>query len=275
VFAWRVYTNPELAIAGTRPHTAMEEVTAPDPRSVVITWKQPYYDAGMLNTNWTSLPRHLLDAALSQGSEGFLNQPYWTSRFVGLGPYRLDRWEPGAFVEGSGFEGHVWGKPKIDRIRINFIGDAEVVLANLLSGEGHVPVDNSIRVQQALTLNERWAPTNGGTIIYQPTLWRWSHAQHRPEYANPPAIRDLRVRRALLYAVNKQELNETILDGKGIMADSFIAPGVSYFAEVDRATAKYPFDVRRAEEIMQGAGYRRGQTATSPVRRASPSSSTG
>ena len=257
-FAWKVYSSPDLAIASTRPMNVMEEVAAPDPRTVVIAWKQPYYEAGMLNTNWTPLPRHLLEEALPQGTEFLLNRPYWTTRFVGLGPYRLDRWEPGAFIDGSSFEGHVWGKPKIDRIRINFIGDAEAVLANLLAGEGHLPVDNSIRVQQALTLSERWELTKGGTIVYQPTLWRWSHVQHRPEHANPPDVRDLRVRRALMHAINKPELNETILDGKGIMADSFIAPGVSYFPEVDRAIAKYPFDVRRAGQIMQEAGYRKG-----------------
>src|SRR5207245_5996223 len=127
---WKVYSSPDLAIASTRPQNAMEKVTAPNLRSIVITWKQAYYEAGSLNTNWTPLPRHLLDAALAEGRDSLLNQAYWTTKFVGLGPYRLDRWEPGAFIEGSSFENHVWGRPKIDRIRINFIGDAEVVLAN-------------------------------------------------------------------------------------------------------------------------------------------------
>jgi peptide/nickel transport system substrate-binding protein len=236
----------------------MEAVQAPDPRTVLITWKQAYPEAGTLDNTWTPLPRHILEAALPLGRDAFLNQPYWTSGFVGLGPYRLERWEPGSFIEGRAFEGHVWGKPKIERIRINFILDAEVVLANLLSGEGHIPVDNSIRVQQALTLDEKWAPSNGGTIIYLPTLWRWSYVQHRPEYANPAAIRDLRVRKALMHAMNKQELNDSILNGKGIMSDAFIAPGTSYYADLDRAIAKYPFDVRRSEQLMQEAGYQKG-----------------
>ena len=139
VFAWKVYSSPDLVTVGTRPHNAVEEVTAPDPRTVVIAWRYPYYDAGILNTNWTPLPRHLLEEALPEGRDFFLNRPYWTTEFVGLGPYRLDRGERGAFIEGSSFEGHVWGKPRIDRIPIVFIGDAEVVFANLLSGEGHVP----------------------------------------------------------------------------------------------------------------------------------------
>ena len=258
VFAWNVYASPDFGVANARPHVAMENVQAPDPHTVVITWNQAYPDAGTLNTNWTPLPRHLLEAALPQGRDAFLNQPYWTSGFIGLGPYRLERWEPGSFIEGRAFEGHVWGRPRIERIRINFIADAEVVLANLLSGDGHIPVDNSIRVQQALTLHDKWAPIDGGTIIYLPTLWRWSYVQHRPDYANPAAIRDLRVRKALMHALNKQELNDAILDGKGIMSDAFIPPGTSYYPELDRAMTKYPFDVRRSEQIMNEAGYQKG-----------------
>lgn len=258
VFAWRVYVSPDFGVASGGPHVAMEEVKAADPRTVVVTWKQTYPDAGTLTTNYTPLPRHILENVLPQGRDAFLNQPYWTSGFIGAGPYKLERWEPGAFIEGRAFDGHVWGKPSINRVRINFIGDAEVVLANLLSGDGHIPVDNSIRVQQALTLNEKWAPSNAGTIIYLPTLWRWAQVQHRPEYANPGAIRDLRVRKALMHAMNKAELNDTILDGKGIMSDIFVPPGVNFFPDVDRTIAKYPFDVRRSEQIMQEAGYQKG-----------------
>ena len=257
VFAWKVYTTPDFGLSASRPHVAMEEVQAPDARTVVVIWKQLYPDAGILGTNFAPLPRHILETALPQGRDFFLNQPYWTTKFVGAGPYKLDRWEPGAFIEGSAFDGHILGRPKIEKIRISFIGDADIVLANLLSGDCHIPVDNSIRVQQALVLNEKWGPT-GGTIIYLPTLWRWSYVQHRPEYANPKAILDLGVRKALMHAMNKTELNNAILDGKGIMSDSFVPPGVNYFPDVDKTVAKYPFDLRRTEQLMNEAGYAKG-----------------
>ena len=61
-----------------------------------------------------------------------------------------------------------------------------------------------------------------------------------------------------MHALNKQELNDTILDGKGIMSDAFIPPGTSYYPELDRAITKYPFDVRRSEQLMSDAGFRKG-----------------
>jgi peptide/nickel transport system substrate-binding protein len=79
--------------------------------------------------------------------------------------------------------------------------------------------------------------------------------QHRAEYANPGAVRDLRVRRALAHAIDKRIINETLFEGKGITTDSLIYPSVDYYAQVDRAITKYPFDLRRAEQLMQEAGF--------------------
>src|SRR5947208_12402907 len=45
VFAWHVYTTPDYGTAGTKPHAQMEEVLAPDPRTVLIRWKQVYPEA--------------------------------------------------------------------------------------------------------------------------------------------------------------------------------------------------------------------------------------
>jgi ABC-type transport system substrate-binding protein len=111
----------------------MAEVTAPDSRTVVTRWKGRYPEAGTLaEADFPPLPRHLLHVAFLDDPEGLVSQPFWTRDYVGLGPYRLARWEPGAFIEGSAFEGHVLGKPKIERIRITFIPDTNTALAGLL-----------------------------------------------------------------------------------------------------------------------------------------------
>ncbi|HWP36163.1 MAG TPA: ABC transporter substrate-binding protein [Gemmatimonadales bacterium] len=60
--------------------------------------------------------------------------PFWTGEYVGLGPYRIERWEPGAFVEAVTFDQQALCRPKIDRMRLVFIADPSTALANLLSG---------------------------------------------------------------------------------------------------------------------------------------------
>jgi peptide/nickel transport system substrate-binding protein len=252
VFAWRVYATPDFGISGQEPQSLVEEITAPDQRSLVIRWARPFPNAAMLGeAELAPLPRHILSAPYQNEREGFLNLPYWTMEYVGAGPYRVDRWEPGAFVEAAAFPGHALGRPKIERIRFIFNADFNATLASMLAGAVHMPVDDSIRFQQALILKREW----DGTVEFRSTLWRFVQIQLRPEYAHPRAMLDLRVRKALAHTVDKGAINEGMFEGQGIMSDSLIYSTVDYFPALDRAVAKYPYDPRRAEQLMAEAGF--------------------
>jgi peptide/nickel transport system substrate-binding protein len=69
---------------------------------------------------------------------------------------------------------------------------------------------------------------------------------------------DLRVRQALAHAINKPALDETLFGGHRAVTDSFLAPSTPCYADVDKAITKYPYDVRRAELLMEQAGFNRG-----------------
>src|SRR5207249_2201758 len=154
VFAHQVYSTPAYGVSGEKTLSLMEEVQAPDPRTIVIRWKALYPEAGALKKTFQPLPRHILEAPLRQDPDQFPNHPYWANQYVGLGPYKLDRWEPGAFVEGTAFDGHVWGRPKIDRIQVRFMADENVVMANLLAEEVHLATDRSIRFEHTQIMKQ-------------------------------------------------------------------------------------------------------------------------
>lgn len=264
VFAWRVYTTPELGLGGSPPLTQIEEVLAPDVRSVIVRWGRPYPGAGVLQVGTTNpglppLPRHILERPFQEGQPDVLMiHPYWTQEFVGLGPYRLDRWELGSFIEASAFDSHALGRPKIDRIKLAFFADANTALANIRAGVIHMATDNAITWQQGLELKREWAPTNAGTLLRTAGAWRSIGAQLRPDVASTRAVLDLRVRKALAHAVDRQALDEGLWASEGIMTETFIAPTVEYFPLIDGAIAKYPFDPRASERLMNEAGFARG-----------------
>ena len=254
VFTWRMLTKPEIGEANGRPQVFMEEALARDPLTVVIRWRQPFRDAAELDTSFPPFPRHLLEGALDASPEAISSRAFWTSEYVGLGPFRVDRWEPGAFIEAAAFDRHVSGRPRIDRVKIIFAPDANVALAGLLSGEAHVSLDDAIRFEQGLILKREWGP-RGGTVIAFPDQWRRNEVQHRPEYASPAALLDVRVRKALFHTLDKQALNELNFEGEGILTESVIPPTMDYSALVDSAAVKYPLDPRRAEALMTEAGF--------------------
>jgi peptide/nickel transport system substrate-binding protein len=51
VFAWKVYSTPEFGVATSPPIGLMEEVVAPDARTLLIRWRQPYPDAAESNAH--------------------------------------------------------------------------------------------------------------------------------------------------------------------------------------------------------------------------------
>ena len=103
VFAWQVYATPQFGRAGSEPVHMMQEVLAPDPRTVLIRWRGAYPEAGVLEAvvstgapttgpTFTPLPQHILGRVYQEERDTFLSHSYWSVDFVGAGPYRLDRW---------------------------------------------------------------------------------------------------------------------------------------------------------------------------------------
>jgi len=267
-FAWRVYATPELGRSHSEPISSMSGVEALDDRTLVVHWLQPYPDAGVLQgvqasgnsgPSFAPLPKHILASAYEQQLDTFATLPFWTVQYVGAGPYRVDRWEPGAFVDGVAFDEHALGRPKIERVQLRFSADSNVVLAAMLAGEAHLPVDDSIRIEGGLVLKQAWAARNAGAIEFLPRDYRFIDFQYRPEYARPKAHLDVRVRQAIARGIDKETINETLFHGVGIPTDTMIYPTADYFPALDAAVTKYAFDPRQTERLMAEAGYGKGQ----------------
>lgn len=258
VFGWQVYSKQEFGTSSAPPFKAIEDVAAPDDRNVVVRWRQPFPEAGQLtgsNRNLPALPRHLLETPLQElDPAAFVSSSYWTRDYVGLGPYRMDQWEPGAFVEGVAFAEHALGRPKISRVRVRFIGDQNAAMTAILAGEVHF-VDSAITPEQAVQLQREWASQGQGSIAWEPNLVRAAFFQRRPELATPQAILDTRVRKALAHTVDKQSIADTIYHGVYTPADFMVLPSSEWGPALIGAVQQYPYDPRRSEQLMNEAGF--------------------
>ena len=263
VFAWRVYRTPNLPFS-PQPQDLMEAVEAPDPRTVVISWSSPFAQAGGLTfTEFDPLPAHILAEpfrALQQdaaAADSFINMPFWSRAYVGAGPFRLERREPGSFVEGVAFEGYALGRPKIDRVLIRFMGDENTVLTNLLAGDLDYTPRLTLRFEHGNVLRD-WMAAGRGRFIIGPDYFIKIQHQFRPEYQTEPMLLDVRVRRAMNHSVDRQGLVDGIFDGQVEVAHTWAYRSTPYFAEADRVITKYAYDPSRTEQLLQEAGMRRG-----------------
>ena len=264
-FALRVYKDRALGVFIASPQDTIDAVLAPDPRTLVVQWRSTNADGGSLTfEDLDPLPRHLLEAAFDDYVEGrttgevFLGSSFWTNAYVGAGPYRLERWDPGVQLLGTAFDGHVLGRPKIDRLVIRIFTDENTTVAAILSGgQLDYACCRTLRFEHFVTLKREWEAAGKGTAVATPANTAFLFLQQRPEYVGHRGLLDLRVRRALAHAIDRQAINDGVFDGLGTPTESLVGSDVPFYPEVDRLLTKYPLDLNRSAQLMSEAGYAR------------------
>lgn len=259
VFGFQARMDPELPNSPPPWSRFISGLRTPDPHTLVVDWRQPWYQAGGSGaSDLSALPRHLLpDLSPGEDRQAFLNSPYWTTEFIGLGPYRLSRWQLGSFMEGLAFDRYVLGRPKIDRVIVSYVGDVNAIIAGVLSGDlDLVPKGARFDAGQLIIIRNAWGP-EGGLALPDPTSARTVFLQFRDPTA--PWARDVRVRRAMAHAADRQGMSDALQYGLALPADTFVRPEESAYRVLEgRGFARYPFDPISARQLLAAAGWTAG-----------------
>jgi peptide/nickel transport system substrate-binding protein len=75
---------------------------------------------------------------------------------------------------------------------------------------------------------------------------------------NPSIVTNLQFRRALMYAMDRQEMVDTIQAGLAGVAHTYLGPDQREFQEIERFIVKYGYDPRRAAQLISELGYSKG-----------------
>jgi peptide/nickel transport system substrate-binding protein len=260
VFSFEVFRDPELPNSNddvVRLITAME---ASDPATVVVRWSAAYPYADRLETkDLFLLPAHLLEAHYQEARGRFLALPYFSSEeYVGLGPFRTTAWEQGSHLDLAAYADYFLGPPKVDRIRVRFIPDGSTMIANLKAGAVHITLGTKKLDRDALRLLEQeWQASGAGTVLVYPRNYKFGEPQKLLN-PHPADLADVRVRRALLHALDRKELARAVYDERGVVADSWVHPEFTRYQQVQGVITRYPYDLRRAATLLEEVGWRRG-----------------
>jgi peptide/nickel transport system substrate-binding protein len=191
-----------------------------------------------------------------QDRDAFTNSAFWASEeYVGAGPYRLTRWDRGVAMSLAANPYFAMGKPKIEAIEILFTNDMNAATASLLAGALDFAEYHAIDIQQALVLKEQWG---AGRILANPAGARYLEFQYRDVPNHQPVVTDVRVRRGLMHAIDREALAGLRTGGLGTVADTGHPQGSPVFPSVDAAISKYPFDGRRLQAVLGEAGWTKG-----------------
>ncbi len=260
VFGIQVARDPDLPLRYQGGVNLIREVTAPDAETLVVRWSEPYYGANQGRPDdLPAVPRHIMQTLYQQGDKAaFTNSPYWTTEFVGLGPYRLGKWLQGSFTEGLAFDDYFLGRPKIDRVILRYFNDLNVMVASLLADDIDM-VPSSLSAQNAEPIRGEWQQR--GTILQWASDANSAQFQYRDPAA--PWVGDVRIRQALVHLVDRQTIAETFEPGGAGPVDLLVAPHEPVYRLVEqRGFARYPYDPARATTLLAEAGWSRGADGT-------------
>ncbi len=253
LFTIAVEQDPEVGIPRNPGYDLIERVDALDRATVAVTWRRPYIEADAMFGYSLALPmpKHLLEQPYLEDKPNLIGAAYWTQDFIGTGPYRVRDWVADSHVVVRAFDQYVLGRPKIDEIEVRFIPDPNTLMANMLAGV-ELTIGRALSLDQALQLRELW---HEGAFTTRPNGWVPINTQFiNPD---PPIVTDLRFRRAMLQAIDREQLSEVLMGGQGGIAHSFVSSDRPEYRAIEDRLVRYEHDPRRAAQALEALGYAR------------------
>ena len=245
---WKVHLN-----YGTTLQLYLDAVETPDEHTAVFRYSRPMpldlllralCDLGYV------VPKHVF------AGSNVLENPANTAP-IGTGPYKFVEYQRGQYVIAERNPDY-WrqGFPYLDRIVWRFITDRSAATAALETGAVQLSAYNGLPLADLdrLKNDERFEVSTRGVEanVFNNTL---EFNTRRKE------LSDVRVRRAIVHAIDVPFFLENFLYGLGKPATGPIPSLSKEFYPADSAVP-YPYDKKKAEALLDEAGYKRGAGGT-------------
>lgn len=227
--------------AGTA--TELAGVTKVDDMTVRVELKSPsplWVDLQQISIS--ILPKHILgDVPADQ----LRTHPYWKN-MVGTGPFVMTKFVDDQYIEGVANENYFLGKPKLDKIVFQIYADTTAILNALEAGEldatpyegGGIPLDQVKRFEAMKHLT-----VLGNMDAGLPTFLFVNFTD--PDFAK------LEVRQALMYAIDRETIMDTIRMNYGKIANTMFPAEWARPANLDT----YAYNPEKAAALLKTAGW--------------------
>ena len=217
------------------------QVQKVDDYTVKFILPQPY-GPFLTNLSYVGIaPKHLLENVADMETSDFNKHP------VGTGPFKVTEVVDGDHWTLVANDDFYLGKPGLAGVFIRISGDPEAVVAALKTGELDIAESEEIT-------DLDWFKQKGGYTIYTCTPGGITYL-----YLNlikDPLFQDVRVRKAMAHAIDRQGIVDTVTYGKAIVAHiPIIDKGFSKWASNPNVT-RYDYNPAKVKEMLAAAGWK-------------------
>jgi peptide/nickel transport system substrate-binding protein len=237
-FSYDRAVAPDSVNAQKQLFEPIASTECPDPHTAVVKLKRPtalfLYDMG-----WG-------DAVMVAPKSAATNK----TNPVGTGPFRFKQWIKGDRVELERNPDYWGAQPKLAAVTFKFVGDPTAASNAVLAGDiDAFPMFPAPEALDQFKADPRFAvhvgTTEGKTIVAL-------------NNARKP-FDDIRVRRALAYAIDRKALIDASQSGYGTPIGSHYVPSDAGYIDL---TGTYPYDPEKAKALLKEAGIAPGFTIT-------------
>lgn len=192
-----------------------------------------------------TLPKHIIE----QFSEEELTSNDWFNHpDVISGPYFLTGYDPDHYISYTANTDYWKGTPKIDKLNIRIV-DGSQIYAGLQSGEIDITQHTMTAIPQEDY--ESIETLENVKVVYG------SPVTNQSAFIQTANIPDERVRQALVYAIDRQQLVDQLLKGHGEVVDGFLSSASPFY---DEGITPMEYNPEKAKELLAEAGWDGSQT---------------
>ena len=229
-------------------------IKAVDPQTVVLTTERPNGNIPQQLTQIAIIPKEIADSATR---DDFTS----AKAAIGAGPYKVVRYRPGDRLELARFDDFAGPKPHWATVTYRFIADDAARVAALLGGDvdliDYVPPADLARLQDDKRLAIHTRASDRVMYLIPDTSSDKSpfvaDLDGKPLDKNP--LKEVRVRKALSLALDRDALVRSVMDGAAQPANQTVPPGfIGYFDTLPASK----FDLNEAKQLLASAGYPKG-----------------
>ncbi len=177
------------------------------------------------------------------------DQVFGISQPVGTGPWKFVEWKRDQHIRLEAFDGHWRGRPAFKHLIIRAVPEVSTQVAELKTGG----VDLIRNVSSDLVPDLKAHPQ---TYVSTAPILRTHFFEL--DMRHPPFDKKL-VRQAANYAVDKETIIQKLMAGLGRQVATTVHPAAFGY---DLSVTPYPYDPKKAKELLAQAGYRNGVDVT-------------
>lgn len=239
LFTWQLVIDEKTRSPYASDFQLINNVEVIDANTFTVTYNTPFAPA---LDSWASLhilPKHLL-AGKDIHTTAFSQNP------VGSHYYQLKKWQHGEHITLTKNPNAVLGQAKIDQLITRFIPDRSTQLMELMADNIDVMGLNPTQFARVIPARKKLdANLNLYKELGNGYVYLGFNLKRKP-------FDDIRVRKAINYAIDKQEIIDGVYLGLGVNIASPYKPGTRWS---NPELKPYPYDIKKARELLAEAGY--------------------